>query len=297
MLDNLNGEIEFREEILRDIDLSQKNLGQARDLIAEELSQLCSMRNIFKSEDVYPREYNSIFEGSIDTMIDLSASDMQNAERLASAVSSIRTNTESFLKYTMVSGSTFVPSMATTAVYLAECMENREEIQPFVEAIKRPSSRDRRVELSSKLSEIDPRLSRKLEGAWQTLQDRSKKDRFRQAAHSARELISDLLCLLAPDDQVKTMEWFVPETKNRKPSQRQRARFAMLGRNDALTEADIQPIHELANDIRKAYEKLNKLAHIRKYEADLQRQTESLIDLCQIYLLKLLEMRKAYFKS
>lgn len=145
------------------------------------------------------------------------------------------------------------------------------------------------------MSAIESRLSIKLEGSWQTLQDTSKVDRHLQAASSARELISDLLHTLSPDEKVYLMTWFKSKTSNGKPTQKQRARYAMLGSNTNLNEETLEPIYELSKGIRNTYKKLNKIAHRRDYDKSLDTLTESLIDQCQTYLLKLLEMRSSNF--
>jgi len=108
--------------------------------------------------------------------------------------------------------------------------------------------------------------------------------------------VSDVLSMLAPDNEVRSMKWFKPERENEKPTLAQRARYAMLGRNEAPREADLGPIFELMKKIRESHERLNSIVHYREYEGDLQAQTEILIDECQILLLKLLQMRTSYFK-
>ena len=201
------------------------------------------------------------------------------------------------LQASIISGSSIVTSMGTLTVGLVRQMENVEAVAPYVTAIEKPSARDRRLELSQKLRKVEPRLCTKLEGAWQTLQDRSKEDRFLQAASSARELISDVLQILAPDEKVKATTWFKPVRNTKRPTRKQRARFTMLGNNDALGEEELKSIFDLAKEIGKSYDRLSETAHLRDYDTDLQTQTESLMDSCQIYLLKLLEMREKCFKS
>ena len=261
----------------------------------DELSRLYQIRNIYQQDDVFVKT-NPILEGSIDSMTHLSSYDVENMKRLTSNFGSIRTNINSFTASVSASG-TMVPSMAVNTLFIADHMEPRKHVYQYTEPLRKPSSLDRQKKLSAQLSKINPILSTELNGAWQTLRDRSKDDRFRQAASSAREVISHLLQILAPDDQVTTTEWFVPnpETKGN-PTQRQRAKYAMFGRNDLLNEKELEPIFTLSDNIRNEYRKLNKITHLRKYEYDLQKRTEGLIDQCQIYILKLLEIRKSYFK-
>lgn len=292
--DKLNVAIKDLESVLDEINGSQKNLGKAREKVAEERLRLRSIKSIYDSNKTY-LHLNPVTMGTLNIMTNLSEYEAANTRRLALDAHVIRRNIDSFLGTVNVVSSATASNMSSVTVHLAECMENKEAVLPFVEAIEKPSARDRRVELSSKLSAIETRFSSKLDGAWQTLQDPSKVDRFRQAATSARELISDLLFTLAPDDQVMAMEWFESLREDGKPTQRQRARFAMLGRNTSLGETELKPVYKLGKNIRNSYKELNKVAHLRKYEADLQGLTESLIDQCQVYLLKLLEIRKSYF--
>lgn len=295
IIENINTAIKNREYTLYKISQLQDNFGKATEILTEDVSRLRSIRQIYDNNEAYLR-LNPVMEGSINIMTSFSAYDAEYTRGLASEARRIKTNTDSFLGTLNVSGSVNASNMGTVTVHLADRMENKEAILPIVEVLKRTSARDRRTELSSKLTEINDKFSTKLEGAWQTLQDHSKSDRFLQAASSARELISDLLCTLAPDDKVMETKWFKPERENGKPTQRQRARFTMLGTNNSLGEEQLKPIHELMNSIRNSYERLNPIAHLRDYEADLQAHTESLIDQCQVYLLKILEIRKSYFK-
>lgn len=295
ILENIEKAITLRKFTLKDLSDAQKNLDEATELIKYDITRLDQIKGIFANNTAY-LPTNPVTEGSVDIMTNLSAHDSEAAQFLASTSKFIRTNTDRFRGTVIVSGST-VSSMATTAIQMADSMENNEAIQPFIIEIKEPTARDRKIELCSKLSEIDNRLATKLEGAWQTLHDVSKADRFLQAASSARELISDLLHLLSPDDQVKAMPWFKKETESGNPTQRQRARYAMLGQNNVLGDDELRAIYTLSDDIRDAYTKLNKIAHLRNYNTDLQKLTESLIDQCQIYLLQLLKMRSTYFKA
>lgn len=294
IVENLKGAIVNREETLEHITESQKNLGKARDIINEELSRLRPIRQIYENKEAF-LSVNPVIHGSIDTMTKFSEYDLEYSKRLASQSSHLRGNTDLFLGTLNISGSMTASNMGTVTTYLASRMEDNEGIISYVEQIKDPSAIDRRTELLSKLDGIDPRLSIKLIGAWETLQDDSKQDRFLQAASSARELISDLLCFLAPDREIKKISWFIPERENGLPTQKQRARYAMLGKNESLGDEQLTTIYEIMDNIRNSYTELNPIAHLRYYTSDLQNQIESLIDQCQIYLLKLLENRQLYF--
>lgn len=293
----VDGAIKSLDMTLREIDKSRLSLDEAGDLVKEDRLRLRSMRDIYACNEIHPKNWNPVFEGSIDMMIGLSEYENENAQGLASAASTIGIGTDAFLAKMTVSAGTAVTVMETTTVHLAKQLRNMEVVLPHIEAIQKPSARDRRIELSSKLSGIDPRFVSKLDGSWQTLQDGSKVDRYRQAASSARELVSDVLSVLAPDNEVESMGWFKPERENEKPTLAQKARYAMLGRNETIGEVDLKPVFELMEKIRDSYQKLNSTVHYREYEGDLQAQTEILIDECQILLLKLLQMRTFYFET
>lgn len=150
--------------------------------------------------------------------------------------------------------------------------------------------------LSYCLKQIELRLSVKLDGVWLTLRDRSKKDIFLQASSSMRELISDTLYTLAPNEKVEKTSWFKPETKNGKLSQRQRAYYSVVGNNNLIRLDDLTAIEELAKDIRFSYKKLNKYAHLRKYQSDIESYLTRIFNETQIYLLKIFELREKYYK-
>lgn len=295
ILKNIEKSITLRKTTLKNISDVQQDLDKTTELIKYDITRLGQIEGVFANNNAY-LPTNPVTRGTVDIMTNLSTHDSEAAQFLASTSKIIRTNVDRFLGTAIVSGS-MVSSIATTTINMADSMENKETIQPFIIGINEPTARDRKIELSPKLSEIDNRLATKLEGAWQTLHDVSKADRFLQSASSSRELISDLLHLLCPDEQVKAMPWFKEETASGNPTQRQQARYAMLGQNNALGDEELQVIYTLSDDIRDAYTKLNKIAHLRNYDADLQKLTESLVDQCQIYLLELLKMRDAYFKA
>lgn len=163
ILSNLDSAIPNLELVLDETYYSQENLDLVADQLSEELSRLRSMRGIYRDNRAYPRA-NPVTDGLIDNVMRFTRYEAEHARRLASDAHVIRTNTDSFRATVKAFGSTAASNTSGT-VYLAECMENKEAVLPFVEAIKKPSARDRRTELSSKLSAINPRLPAKLEGA------------------------------------------------------------------------------------------------------------------------------------
>lgn len=284
--------MESNEQTLKNITDAQAKLGEAGNYLAANQNRLELMRNVFTSQAYLPD--NPVNYSSFDALNNLSMNALGSARYRVATVRALRTNSDSLFGNTLTSGS-LVASMASTTVYIAERMIDIKPIIPLIEQLKTPTAQDRLRELSSKLREIQEELATKLNGSWETLNDHSKNDRISQSAHSARDLVSDILIRLAPNEKVIEMDWFKPETEDGRPSQKQRAKYAILGKNTALSDSDLQPVQDLSKNIRTTYQSLSNLAHLRNYTNNLQKMTESLIDEVQIYLLKLLELRAIYF--
>jgi len=157
-----------------------------------------------------------------------------------------------------------------------------------------PTKHGKRNKLEDELRKIDERFANMFVGAWQTLKDESKQDRWRQASHSMRDLLSQFLDFLAPPDEVRKAEWYSTEHKSSKPTQRQRAKYAIVGKRSEtlLNEIDLKMIDVLMNDTRKAYNDLSGIAHARNEEAiDF---TESYMERCEEVISAILDLRKRF---
>jgi hypothetical protein len=77
----------------------------------------------------------------------------------------------------------------------------------ITEAGRRALERGTLDELDEWLHEIDPHLINIRQGAWAAVYS-SQPDTIRQAAHSGRELIRQVLERLGPDEEVRRAEWF-----------------------------------------------------------------------------------------
>jgi hypothetical protein len=202
------------------------------------------------------------------------------------------------------SGATASSDLAFTAYetgvsVLASSLGSR-GLREAVEKAKMPNPITERKALGARLNSIEPRLYEKFEGMWQTLTDTTKRDRFRQAAHSMREVISELLQVLAPEEQVKQAKWWKPETESKKPTQRQRVKYAIIGlaEQPLLSDEDIDLIEALMNDARNRYEDLNEIAHARNQETeDLFPLLESYISTCQRIINDILKLRDEHFRA
>lgn len=177
------------------------------------------------------------------------------------------------------------------------------KIGELIEALELPSLFEKRKELESDLRKINERLADMYVGAWQTIRDMSKQDRFRQAAHSMRDLLSQFLDILAPPEKVKKADWYKPEwdeERNKireKPTQGLRAKYAIMGERSEKTlgEEDLKLITVLMDDTRKAYAVLSGQAHARNEE--ISTLTDSYMERCEAVIRSILELRKRFYIS
>ena len=103
--------------------------------------------------------------------------------------------------------------------------------------------RTRPLDIESRLSALDPNLVYMLEGARFALQS-DNPDKVRQAITSLRELLTHVLHLLAPDEQVLSFTENPADFHEGRPTRRTRIRFICSAKAgdlfEAFTEADIE---------------------------------------------------------
>lgn len=294
IITNIDEAIAYEEQALVNMSKANFNLKESIGYTQEYLNRLKQMQYIYESNAYVPA--NDVTYGSIDIINGLSASSRDSARYTAITSEALRKNSEN-LRGTIIASGSLVASMVSNTSYLSDFMIDKEPILGVINQIKEPSAQTRTEELTTKLNSIKPQLSTKLNGAWQTLMDPTNIDRVSQAANSTRELISDFLKTIVQDDKVKLAKWFKIETETGAPSQGQRAKYAIVGKNEMLHDEILTPIADLSKNIRDSYTMLSSIAHQRDYTHDLQVFTESIIDSTQIYLLELLKLRHIYFKE
>lgn len=115
--------------------------------------------------------------------------------------------------------------------------------------------------LSRLLSEIDPDLESKRQGAWHTFYGTGS-DRLSQASHSMREVIRLLLDKLAPDDMVKAAPWYnKPTSSVTQVTRKMRVRYCLSGYSTSVSHSTLNYIESLANFVDESYAKLSGEAH------------------------------------
>lgn len=175
------------------------------------------------------------------------------------------------------------------------------EVQKHLDTIKIETSHDKREDVENLLKDINEDVSNEFNQVWQTYLSITEKPHIKQAAHSMREVISILLQNLAPDEDVINSDWFEPKKDDGKPTQRQRAKYAILGKTDEgkLTDEDLTPIYDVMNDLRKKYEELNSLVHERSGVdlETLKNLLEPIIKNGQDLIITLFKLRERYYSE
>lgn len=271
-----------------DIAKVRGNLDFIEVTIADDIDKLDKAKKLFEA---LPEEQISQPSPALESLITsgtvVARSACAHSEHFKDSFQKFRDETDLLL------GTTTVVDMSGNAVLNISSSAAKTltlqypQIGELVQKLDLPSPFEKRKELESELRKIDERLANMFVGAWQTMGDTSKRDRYRQASHSMRDLLSQFLDLLAPPEKVKEAEWYEPEldehAKNprKKPTQRQRAKYAIMGERSEKTidEEDLKMITALIDDTRKAYEDLSEPAHARNEE--IFNLTESYMERCE----------------
>lgn len=118
-------------------------------------------------------------------------------------------------------------------------------------------------ELDKALKAISPHLLDIRWGAWSALAS-GQPDSLRQAAHSGRELIDQVLKLGASDDEVKSEAGFVSDPSSKSGiTRRQRLRLLMKRHRGAGSDSDLAIAEEACDLVLAIDEKLKAFAHSR----------------------------------
>jgi DNA-binding PadR family transcriptional regulator len=130
--------------------------------------------------------------------------------------------------------------------------------------------------LDKALAEISSHLVEIRAGAWAAASSR-RPDAVRQAAHSGRELIEQVLKEGAPDQQVRARPWFQPNpnAKGTDITRKHRLKFLMETRRSNLSESDLEVAMKADELVLAVDKKLQALSHERM-SSSAQDVTDSL---------------------
>jgi len=113
------------------------------------------------------------------------------------------------------------------------------------------------------LSRIASNLVELREGAWAAV-TAPRPDSQRQSAHSARELIDQVLKIGASDGVVRSMPGFVPDASNHSGiTRRHRLKYLMIANRGAVSDSDLKVTEQACDLVLATDEKLKALAHSR----------------------------------
>lgn len=297
--------IRRNEEAIRNYSAVRGDISKVRgklDLVEGKIDE--NIDRLYKANRLYEAFPEKLFLNPSPVLCSLIASGSAvaegvyaHSEHFKGSFQRIRDETDSLIATTAVvdvSGNTTLNISSSAAKTAAP---QYPQIGELMRELELPSPLEKRKELESELRKISKQLADMYVGAWQTMQDTSKQDRIRQSSHSMRDLLSQFLDFLAPTDKVKQAEWYVPEHKSRKPTQTQRAKYAIMGERSEkmFGEKDLKMIDVLIKDVRKAYEDLSRLSHSRKEENS--NLAESYMKRCEDIIRGILELRKRFYIS
>lgn len=118
-------------------------------------------------------------------------------------------------------------------------------------------------DLDERLQLIDPHLVIIRDGAWSAVTS-NEPDALRQAAHSARELIEQVLKQAAPDDQVKQQSWYAADATSRSGiTRKHRLRYVMQRFRSNESESDLRVADQACELVLALNDRLMALAHAR----------------------------------
>ncbi len=134
----------------------------------------------------------------------------------------------------------------------------------ITEAGRRALERRALDPLDTALAKIAPHLVELREGAWAAVLT-DLPDSLRQAAHSARELIDQTLREGAPDNQVRLMPEFSPDSSSRTGiTRRHRLRYLMTVHRGTATDSELKLVEKACDLVLETDERLIALAHSRE---------------------------------
>ncbi len=117
--------------------------------------------------------------------------------------------------------------------------------------------------LDDTLCKIAPHLLKLRRGAWAGLNS-GEPHSLEQAAHSARELIDQVLKIGAPDDDVRRQPWYSPDATSASGiTRRMRLRFLVEKYAGELSETELRVAEKASDFVLAVDEKLKALAHSR----------------------------------
>ena len=139
------------------------------------------------------------------------------------------------------------------------------------------------------LGNLEPELERKRQGSWQTFQGKSQ-DRLSQAMSSMREVLRQLLDILAPEEDIPKAPWYSkPRQGGNAITRKMRVRYALAGNSPNVSQSTLKLIESLASSVDETYHVLSAESH--RLDESLDAQVEAHLKLSEAVILTLLVNR------
>lgn len=145
-------------------------------------------------------------------------------------------------------------------------------------------------ELSHLLKSVDPLLEEMRQGAWLTIQGNNP-DKIRQATQSMREVLRQLLDILAPDEAVKNASWYPKPDKKPKVTRKMKVRYVLSGPTSKVSKSTVNLVEQYGKAVDVTYAKLSDEAH--KYGKSVESIVRTYFRICEDLILLILQHRNA----
>lgn len=305
MLDNFSETISNYSAVKGQIPSIRTSLDEFEERMDKDIANSQRSAEILRMlPDDFLRNPSQPIASGLNSVFYISENALEHSKQSVRSFQAISSDIASLTGSTAETTSLMSNSGLLTSLQLSEtASRDYSWIRPKLRSINFPTPLEKKDEVATKLMEVKPNLKTEFDGTWQTFRDGSEKDRHKQAAHSMREILSDFLQVLAPDDRVRNASWFEPdETARNGITQKHRVKYAILGKREErfLHEKDLNAIAAMMDGFRKAYEDPSGIAHYREEEVnedELSSLLESYIGTGQDIILTISRLRQQFFLS
>lgn len=140
---------------------------------------------------------------------------------------------------------------------------NPEEWMVITDAGRSALERGAIDELDAALFKLSPSFVDMRRGAWRAANS-TLPDTQRQAAHSGRELVNQILHAVAPDEEVITQDGYQTRKDGKGPTRRDRYKLAVKKRGRGWSDTDVEVIEKAVDLMEAQRTKLDGTAHSRQ---------------------------------
>ncbi len=295
--DNIKQDVERAIETVRE---SEQKLREVKDLADKSLIQVQDQKEKLGKMDVFINKMpesshytpSTAIHGHMDTLSNLIGSYAQSADRQLFVINNTLGHMSGTYASTTVTSGWIDSSNNVIFSIAGEISPSYPQMRESLRAFTEPTENEEKDNIERLLRSIDSLLADKFREAFSTFSD----GKFMSAAHAMRDVLSDLAQKLAPDEKVMKMPWYKKEPETRGPTQRQRFKYAIIGKSseNEIGEEEIEAIDRLANEGRKIYNKLSSEAHRRKGNWERER-VRHYLSIGQNVIKEILLLREKFF--